>query len=108
MCSQTHARVWRGRQLGGPIVLVRDNVCLHLTAGVREFIDANAGWLTVVQLPASAPDLDPTEGVCSLVKCDIGNFAAADFGHLTRAVERRLKTIQYRPGPVDGYLPAPG
>jgi hypothetical protein len=33
-------------QLGGPIVLVWDNVRLHLTAGMREFIDANAEWLT--------------------------------------------------------------
>lgn len=38
-------------QLGGPIVLVWDNVRLHLTAGMREFIDANAEWLTVFQLP---------------------------------------------------------
>ncbi|MFF4331383.1 transposase [Streptomyces sp. NPDC001591] len=65
-------------QLGGPIVLVWDNVRLHLTAGMREFIDANAEWLTVFQLPTYAPDLNPTEGVWSLVKRDIGNLAAAD------------------------------
>ncbi|WP_370592222.1 hypothetical protein [Streptomyces sp. JHA19] len=29
-------------QLGGPTVLVWDNVRLHLAAGMREFIDANA------------------------------------------------------------------
>lgn len=49
-------------QLGGPIVLVWDNVRLHLTAGMREFIDANAEWLTVFQLPTYAPDLNPQEG----------------------------------------------
>ncbi|MFE6871182.1 transposase [Kitasatospora sp. NPDC057692] len=81
-------------QLGGPIVLVRDNVRLHLTAGVREFIDANAEWLTVFQLPAYAPDLNPAEGVWSLVKRDIGNLAAADLGQITRAVKRRLKKLQ--------------
>ncbi|MFB7443027.1 transposase [Streptomyces mirabilis] len=53
-------------QLGGPIVLVWDNVRLHLTAGMREFIAANAAWLTVFQLPAYAPDLNPQEGVWSL------------------------------------------
>ncbi|MFJ9668137.1 transposase [Streptomyces sp. NPDC101219] len=46
-------------QLGGPIVLVWDNVRLHRTAGMREFIDANAEWLTVFQLPTHAPDLNP-------------------------------------------------
>ncbi|MFE2471603.1 transposase [Streptomyces mirabilis] len=53
-------------QLGGPIVLVWDNVRLHLTAGMREFIAANAAWLTVFQLPTYAPDLNPQEGVWSL------------------------------------------
>lgn len=53
-------------QLGGPNVLVWDNVRLHLTAGMREFIAANAEWLTVFQLPTYAPDLNPQEGVWSL------------------------------------------
>ncbi|MFF4961423.1 transposase [Streptomyces sp. NPDC001222] len=43
-------------QLGGPIVLVWDNVRLHLTAGMKAFIDSNAEWLTVFQLPTYAPD----------------------------------------------------
>ncbi|MFD7735871.1 transposase [Kitasatospora phosalacinea] len=78
-------------QLGGPIVLVWDNVRLHLTAGMREFIDANAEWLTVFQLPTYAPDLNPTEGVWSLVKRDIGNLAAADFGQITRRREAQTE-----------------
>ncbi|MFI8106391.1 transposase [Streptomyces sp. NPDC086023] len=41
-------------QLGGPIVLVWDNVRLHLTKPLREFIAANADWLTVFQLPTYA------------------------------------------------------
>ncbi|MFF4761013.1 transposase [Streptomyces sp. NPDC001292] len=95
-------------QLGGPIVLVRDNVRLHLTAGMKEFIDANADWLTVFQLPAYAPDLNPTEGVWAMVKRDIGNLAAADLGQITKAVKRRLKKIQYRPDLLDGCLTGTG
>ncbi|MFD8301330.1 IS630 family transposase [Streptomyces sp. NPDC059690] len=95
-------------QLGGPIVLVWDNVRLHLTAGMKEFIDANAEWLTVFQLPAYAPDLNPTEGIWALVKRDLGNLAAADLGEITRAVKRRLKGIQYRPDLVDGCIAATG
>nr|WP_329138611.1 DDE endonuclease [Streptomyces sp. NBC_01476] len=38
-------------QLGGPILLVWDNLRLHLTAGTKAFIDANAEWLTVFHLP---------------------------------------------------------
>ncbi|MGX1548296.1 IS630 family transposase [Streptomyces adustus] len=95
-------------QLGGPIVLVWDNVRLHLTAGMREFIEANAEWLTVFQLPTYAPDLNPQDGVWSLVKRDVGNLAAADLSQITRSVKRRLKKIQYRPDLVDGCLTGTG
>ncbi|WP_369201601.1 transposase [Streptomyces sp. PU-14G] len=91
-------------QLGGPIVLVWDNARLNLTVGTREFIDANAEWLTVFQLPTYAPDPNPTEGVWSLVKRDIGNLAAADLDQITRAVKRRLKMRRYRPEAIDGCL----
>nr|WP_242641177.1 transposase [Streptomyces kasugaensis] len=95
-------------QLGGPIVLVWDNVRIHLTAPLREFIAANADWLTVFQLPSYSPDLNPQEGVWSLVKRDIGNLAAADLAQITRAVKHRLKQIQYRPDLVDGCLAGTG
>lgn len=95
-------------QLGGPVVLVWDNVRLHLTAGMREFIAANADWLTVFQLPTYAPDLNPQEGMWSMIKRDIGNLAAADLTQITTAVKRRLKKIQYRSDLVDGCLAATG
>lgn len=91
-------------QLGGPIVLVWDNLRMHLVAPLREFFEANASWLTVFQLPTYAPDLNPQEGIWSLVKRDIGNLAAADLGQVTRAVKRKLKMLQYRPEVIDGCL----
>jgi transposase len=95
-------------QLGGPIVLVWDNLRLHLTAGMRAFIETNAEWLTVFHLPTYTPDLNPQEGIWSLVKREIGNLAAADLTQITRAVKRRLKRIQYRPELVDGCLATTG
>ncbi|MET7726969.1 transposase [Streptomyces mirabilis] len=91
-------------QLGGPVVLVWDNVRIHLTADLREFFAANTDWLTVFQLPVYAPDLNPQEGVWSIVKHDLGNLAAADLGHITRTVKRKLKMLQYRPQLLDGCL----
>jgi len=71
---------------------------------MREFIDRNVHWLTVFQLPSYAPDLNPQEGIWSLVEGEIGNLAAADLGQITRALKRRLKQIQYRPDLVDACL----
>lgn len=75
---------------------------------MRAFVDANAKWLTVFQLLAYAPDLNPQEGIWSLVKRDIGNLATADLAQITTAVKRRLKKIQHRSHLVDGCLGATG
>lgn len=75
---------------------------------MREFIEKNADWLTVFQLPTYAPDLNPLEGIWSLVKREIGNLAAAGLSRITRAVKRKLKQIQYRPDVVDGCLVGTG
>ncbi|MET8638446.1 DDE endonuclease [Streptomyces sp. NPDC004680] len=94
-------------QLGGPIVLVWDNVRLHLTARMREWAAANVAH----HLPTArirAPDLNPREGIRSLVKREIGNLAAADLAQITKAIKRRLRRIQYRPHRVDGCLAGTG
>jgi hypothetical protein len=50
------------QQLGGPIVLIWDNLNTHISAAMRELIDAR-DWLHVIRLPAYAPELNPTEQV---------------------------------------------
>ena len=50
----------------------------------------------------------PTEGIWSLLKRSIANFAAADLDGLVRLVKRKLKKIQYRPHLIDGCLAAAG
>ena len=75
---------------------------------MRAYIETNSDWLTVYQLPTYAPDLNPQEGIWSLVKREIGNLAAADLSQITRAVRRKLKQIQYQPEVVDGCLAGTG
>jgi len=84
-------------QLHAPIVQVWDNVNTHVSAVMRAFIDAHRQWLTVVQLPAYAPDLNPVEGVWSVVKNGLGNLAGNGVDHLAAVIRNRLKRIQYRP-----------
>lgn len=81
-----------------------DTLRADLVAPLREFFEADAAWLTVFQLPTYAPDLNPQEGVWSLVKCGIGNLTAADLSQVTRAVKCKLKTLQHRPELIDGCL----
>lgn len=78
-------------------MLVWDNLSTHWMPPMEEFIAVNEDWLTVFQLPSYAPDLNPQEGIWSLVERGIGNLAVANIDHLAKTVKRRLKKIQYRP-----------
>ncbi|MFJ4932218.1 hypothetical protein [Streptomyces sp. NPDC088736] len=84
-------------------VLVWDNVRLHLTAGMRDFIEANAEWLTVFQLPTCAPDLN-RKRVC-------GRWSSATLAPSPQpasgGVSLLALTAALRPGAVAGTLRLP-
>ena len=73
---------------------------------LRAFIDAQ-DWITAHYLPPYAPQLNPVEGVWSLLRhrCQ-ANTAFADPAHLMRALRRGLRQVQY--DLVDGCLAGTG
>lgn len=93
--------------LKAPIVLIWDNLNTHRSAAMRRLI-SNRDWLHVIQLPAYAPDLNPTESVWSHVKHSLGNLAADTADHLAAIVRNRLKRIQYRPHLLTSFLAQTG
>ncbi|MFG6199709.1 transposase [Nonomuraea sp. JJY05] len=62
------------QQLGGPIVLIWDNLNTHVSAAMRALVERRA-WLTVIQLPSYAPELNPVEGVWAHLKRSLDNLA---------------------------------
>jgi putative transposase len=48
------------QQLGGPLVIVADNLNTHVSAAMAELIAAR-DWLTVFHLPPYAHELNPVE-----------------------------------------------
>ncbi|MEU0236496.1 transposase [Nocardiopsis sp. NPDC006198] len=93
---------------GAPVVWCWDNLNVHLTRELTDFAAEHQDWLRIVQLPRYAPELNPAEGVWSLLTRYLADFAAADLAHLTRVVKRKLKKIPYRPHLIDGCLPPTG
>ncbi|MFF7648203.1 hypothetical protein [Streptomyces canus] len=65
-------------------------------------------WLRIIQMPSYAPQLNPAEGIWSLLKWHLADFAAVDLTHLTRVIKRKLKKTQCRPHLIDGCLPPTG
>ena len=96
-------------QLKAPVILVWDNLNTHLSTVMRTFTSAHPDWLTVVQLPAYAPDLNPVEGAWANMKNSLGNLGSCSTtGQLAAIVKNRLKRIQYRPALIDGFLAQTG
>lgn len=60
------------------------------------------GWLlqpTIAQ---------PVEAVCSHLKSPLANLAKRNPSQLAALVKTRLKRLQFRPGPIDGFLAKTG
>jgi transposase len=77
------------QQLGGPILLVGDNLNTHVSRIMRELVDARL-WLTVYQLPPCAPEFNPGEGVWSHLKRSLANLIKHSLEQLTALVKTRL------------------
>lgn len=95
------------QQLGGPIVLVWDNLGGHISTAMRTLIAARP-WLRVYTLPAYAPELNPVEKVWSHLKRGLANLAASNVTNLAKLAKTRLKKMQYTDGLVDGFFKATG
>jgi putative transposase len=95
------------QQLKGPIVLVWDNINTHVSKLMRQLI-AKRPWLTVFQLPAYAPELNPVEGVWSAMKSGLVNLAKRTIEGVKALAKTRLRRLQYRPATLAGLLAKTG
>jgi putative transposase len=91
------------QQLGGPLVVVWDNLNTHVSAAMKELIAAR-DWLTVCQLPPYAHELNPVELVWSHLKRSLANLAKRNIAQLTALVKTRLKRMQYQPGLPGAFI----
>ena len=95
------------QHLGGPIVLCWDNLNAHVSAKMRRLV-AGRPWLHVYQLPAYAPELNPTEAVWSHLKTSLANLAKRTIDQVAALVKTRLKRMQYRPRLITGFTAKTG
>ena len=95
------------QQLAGPIVVVWDNLNVHVSDAMTGLAAAR-DWLTVYRLPPYAHELNPVEPVWSNLKRSLANLTKHDIDQLTALVKSRLRRMQYRPGLLEGFLAKPG
>jgi transposase len=92
------------RYLNAPVIVIWDNLSTHLSNKMKAFTTGHPDWLTVIQLPAYAPDLNPVEGAWSVMKNSLGNLAADTTDQLAAAMRHQLDRIQRRPDLITGLL----
>ena len=94
----------RARCPGAPVIVIWDNLSTHRSRKMRAYTEAREDWLTMIQLPAYAPDLNAVEGAWSVMKSGLGNHAAATLDQLEAMILGRLRTIQRRPDLINALL----
>jgi hypothetical protein len=91
------------QQLGGPVVLIWDNLSTHTSKAMTELITTRP-WLTVFRLPPYAHELNPVEPVWAHLKRSLANLTKHTIAELTALVKIRLRRMQYRPALLAGFL----
>ncbi|MEV2276191.1 transposase [Nocardiopsis sp. NPDC049922] len=94
-------------QLQAPMVPIWDNYSAHTTGWLRGEL-ARRPWLTVVQLPTYAPDLNPVETLWSRMKTFLANRAFRDVDELERTLRSHLRSVQKRPTLLGGFTRSVG
>ena len=84
--------------------VIWDNLNTHLSRKMRAFTTGHPDWLTVIQLSAYAPELNPVEGACVSDENALGNLAARTTDQLTAAMRHQLDRIQRQPALITGFL----
>ena len=93
------------QQLGGPIVLVWDNLnTTHLSRRMRRYLAARRDWLTVYRLPAYAPELNAVERAWAHLASGLGNHLFHGLESLKTTVTHRLRHLQRQPELLAGFL----
>ena len=80
--------------VGRPIIVIADNASYHTGKAVQDYCADSAGEVTVANLPAYAPELNPDEQVWNHAKARLAKLAITTRREMSLAVRRILRSIQ--------------
>jgi transposase len=93
-------------QLPGPILFVWDGLPAHRSQPIKDFLATPAAKrLTLLQLPAYAPELNPQEGIWHYLKyVELANVCCHDIDELRLELRRAIQRVRYRLDVILGCL----
>jgi len=91
-------------QIAGSITIVWDQIIIHSSAVVLEYL-ATASNITTESFPPYAPELNPVDRAWFYLKYDrLPNFAPPTTDKLRHAVDSELKRLQKQPGLLCSFI----
>lgn len=92
------------RQAGGrKVYLILDNLRVHHSAPVKEWLAAHAGQIAVHHLPSYSPELNPDERLNRALKSKLGHLPAPrDERELHRQTLAQLRSCHKQPSIIQG------
>ena len=87
-------------RIEGKMGIIWDGASIHRSKEVRTFLEEGAAErIELVRLPSYAPQLNPTEGVWSLLKCGsfLRNFACHDLTQLKNLLTTASSALRTKP-----------
>ena len=86
------------RKMSGPIVVIWDGAPIHRGQQIKDFLSRGAAKrLHLEQLPGSAPDLNPDEGIWNYLKrVELGNVCCGDLDQLQRKLMQAKERLCHK------------
>ncbi|MFF1747738.1 IS630 family transposase [Streptomyces mirabilis] len=94
-------------RLDGPVTVVRDNYSSHISKHVKQYAQRQ-DWLSIIQMPSYAPELNPVELLWAHAKEKLANRAFRSIHELHRAARSALQYIQRHPELLLAFLAGTG
>jgi transposase len=94
------------REVSGPMVLIWDGAPIHRSRVVQEFLANGAAHrMHLERLPASAPELNPGEGLWQQLKgVELRNVCCVDIPHLKLELRAAVKRVRRKPRLITSFF----
>jgi transposase len=86
------------RKIRGKLLLIWDGAPIHRSKEIKQFLKKGAAKrLHLEQLPSSAPELNPDEGIWNYLKrVELGNVCCTDLDDLRRQLLRAKERLRHK------------
>jgi len=99
-CSYNHEKLINflrqlKRQLRGrKVILIWDGLPSHRSRRMTDYVNQQQGWLSIVRLPAYAPEMNPVEGPwANILGQELANRSVNDLGDMVEGVRHGFHRV---------------